>query len=301
MNLNYQDLKNKFEGSVYEDENLSKYNWFNLGGNAELLFKPKNLEELKSFIKYLKDFNVKINIIGAGSNLLIRDGGVKEITIKLGSKFSYLNLIDKNTIEVGAATLDKKIADFALKNSLSGFEFLSCIPGSIGGGVTMNSGCYGYDISKILKSVKFLDRDGEIKEIQSNEIKFFYRGTNLKSEFIIISVQLKGNIKKQIDIKKKQLEFIEKKKNSQPSQIKTCGSTFKNPIDKKAWKLIKETGCHEMTVGKAKISEKHCNFFINEGGAKSSDIEDLINKVKRKVFDKTGINLELEIKIIGQK
>ena len=150
MNLNYQDLKNKFEGSVYEDENLSKYNWFNLGGNAELLFKPKNLEELKSFIKYLKDFNVKINIIGAGSNLLIRDGGVKEITIKLGSKFSYLNLIDKNTIEVGAATLDKKIADFALKNSLSGFEFLSCIPGSIGGGVTMNSGCYGYDISKIL-------------------------------------------------------------------------------------------------------------------------------------------------------
>jgi len=232
---------------------------------------------------------------------LIRDGGVKEITIKLGSKFSYLNLIDKNTIEVGAATLDKKIADFALKNSLSGFEFLSCIPGSIGGGVTMNSGCYGYDISKILKSVKFLDRDGEIKEIQSNEIKFFYRGTNLKSEFIIISVQLKGNIKKQIDIKKKQLEFIEKKKNSQPSQIKTCGSTFKNPIDKKAWKLIKETGCHEMTVGKAKISEKHCNFFINEGGAKSSDIEDLINKVKRKVFDKTGINLELEIKIIGQK
>ena len=301
MNLNYQDLKNRFGDSIHKDEKLSKYNWFNLGGNAELFFKAKSLEELKSFIKYLKKFNIKINIIGAGSNLLIRDGGIKEVTIKLGSKFSYLNLIDENTIEVGAATLDRKIADFALQNSLSGLEFLSCIPGTIGGGVIMNSGCYGYDISKIVKSVKFIDKDGEIKEMPSSEIKFFYRGSSFKPELIIVSVQLKGKKNKQTDIEKKQLEFIERKKISQPSQIKTCGSTFKNPTEKKAWKLIKDTGCHIMTVGKAKISEKHCNFFVNEGGAKSSEIEELINKVKKKVFEKTGIDLELEIKIIGQK
>mgnify|MGYP001198866136 FL=1 len=301
MNLNYQDLKNRFGESIHKDEKLSKYNWFNLGGNAELFFKAKSLEELKSFIKYLKKFNIKINIIGAGSNLLIRDGGIKEVTIKLGSKFSYLNLIDENTIEVGAATLDRKIADFALQNSLSGLEFLSCIPGTIGGGVIMNSGCYGYDISKIVKSVKFIDKDGEIKEMPSSEIKFFYRGSSFNPELIIVSVQLIGKKNKQTDIEKKQLEFIERKKISQPSQIKTCGSTFKNPTEKKAWKLIKDTGCHIMTVGKAKISEKHCNFFINEGGAKSSEIEELINKVKKKVFEKTGIDLELEIKIIGQK
>ena len=301
MNLNYQDLKNRFGDSIHKDEKLSKYNWFNLGGNAELFFKAKSLEELKSFIKYLNKFNIKINIIGAGSNLLIRDGGIKEVTIKLGSKFSYLNLIDENTIEVGAATLDRKIADFALQNSLSGLEFLSCIPGTIGGGVIMNSGCYGYDISKIVKSVKFIDKDGEIKEMPSSEIKFFYRGSSFKPELIIVSVQLKGKKNKQTDIEKKQLEFIERKKISQPSQIKTCGSTFKNPTEKKAWKLIKDTGCHIMTVGKAKISEKHCNFFVNEGGAKSSEIEELINKVKKKVFEKTGIDLELEIKIIGQK
>ena len=166
----------------------------------------------------------------------------------------------------------------------------------------MNSGCYGNDISKVLVSINGIDPDNfEEKEIQSKDIKFFYRGTNISKKFIIISAKLKGKADAEENIEEKQKKFIEQKKLSQPSQIKTCGSTFKNIInEKKAWQLIKETGCDKFRVGDAVISEKHCNFFVNIGKAKSSDIEKLINKVKKTVFEKTGVNLELEIKIIGE-
>ena len=166
----------------------------------------------------------------------------------------------------------------------------------------MNSGCYGNDISKVLVSIKAIDiKTCEEKEINSDEIKFLYRGTNLPNDLIITSVTLKGEIKNKDIIEKKQFSFIEKKKISQPSQIKTCGSTFKNlSSEKKAWQLIKETGSDKFKEGDATISRKHCNFFVNNGNAKSSDIEKLINKVKQRVIDKTGVNLELEIKIVGE-
>ncbi len=298
-----QELIKKFSENLSTQTNLSNYSWFNLGGPAELLFKPKNTNQLIEFLQFIKGENLAITVLGAGSNTLIRDHGIKGAVIKLGSHFSDIKLISPDTIEVGSATLDRKISNFAKDNGVGNLEFLSCIPGSIGGGVIMNSGCYGDDISKILISIKAIDiHDCKEKEISRDEISFYYRGTNLPSNLIITSVKLKGKITEKNVIEKKQLKMIEKKKLTQPSQIKTCGSTFKNfGTEKKAWQLIKETGCDKFFEGDAIISKKHCNFFVNNGKAKSSDIEKLINKVKQTINDKTGINLELEIKIIGEK
>ncbi len=301
MTLN-QNLLKRFSNSMYNNINLSNYSWFNLGGPAEYLFKPKNKDQLIDFLKLNKKNKLKITIIGAGSNTLIRDKGIKGVVIKLGSGFSQIELEEEDTIKAGAGALDRKIANFAKENALGNLEFLSCIPGSIGGAVIMNSGCYGNDISKILESIKVIDINKcEEKEIKNNEIKFFYRGTNLPKEFIITSVKLKGKQNTKEIIEKKQKKLIEKKKFSQPSQIKTCGSTFKNlSEEKKAWQVIKETGCDNFKVGDAEISKKHSNFFVNKGNAKSADIEKLINKVKKRVNEKIGVNLELEIKIIGE-
>ncbi len=300
MSLN-QDLLDNFRNSISSNIRLSNYSWFNLGGPAEYLFKPKNKDEIINFLRENKKTKLKITILGAGSNTLIRDNGVKGVVIKLGKSFSEIKQLSEDTIEVGAATLDKKISNFAKENGIGNLEYLSCIPGSIGGSVMMNSGCYGYDISKNLISVSVIDLNlCKEREIMRKEINFFYRGTNLPNEIIITSVKLKGIVDDKQNIEKKQNMFVNEKKLSQPSQIKTCGSTFKNSSNgKKAWQIIKETGCDELSVGDAVISKKHCNFFVNKGKAKSSDIEKLINKVKKKVNEKLGVNLELEIKIIG--
>ena len=299
MSIEIEEIKVKLGKQILLDEKLSNYSWFNLGGPADLLFKPDSIEDILFFLEKLKP--QKFTVLGAGSNTLIRDGGVKGITIKLSSAFSYINLESENIIDIGAATPDKKVADFAMNNSLTGLEFLACIPGSIGGAVRMNTGCYGDDISKILHSIKAIDNQGHIKEIIAKDIKFSYRTTNLRENLIITSVKLKGKTCFKKKIEEKQKKMIERKKNSQPSQIKTCGSTFKNPKNKKAWKLIKESKCESFKVGHAKISEKHCNFFINNGKATSEELERLISRVKETVQKKTKVNLELEIKIIGHK
>ena len=301
MSLNTELLKKKFGKNLIIKESLSKYSWFNLGGPADIFFRPENKDQLIKFLKEIRKNNYKIHILGAGSNTLIRDCGVKGVVIKLGSKFSNIKLLEKDTIEVGAAMLDRKVSDFAQNNDISSMEFLSCIPGSIGGAITMNSGCYGSDISEILLSIKIMDEQGNEKEIKHDEIKFYYRGSNLPKNYIILSAILKGTISSKPLIAKKQKELIQRKKESQPSQIKTAGSTFKNNNEKKAWMLIKESGCDKLSVGDARISEKHCNFFVNNGKAKASDIETLINAVKKEVQTKTGISLELEIKIIGNE
>ncbi len=296
------NFSKKFGENLTQNIKLANYSWFNLGGNAKYFFKPKDKSQLLEFLKEVKKNNIKTVFLGAGSNILFRDKGFKGAVIKLGKNFSYLKLIDKNILEVGAATLDRKVADFAKENCLSNFEFLSCIPGSIGGAITMNSGCYNNDISKILISIKAIDTNKfrEI-EIKKEDIDFIYRGNNLSNDLIIISAKFKGKLDKKEDIAKRQSNYIDRKKLSQPSQIKTCGSTFKNiSEEKKAWMLIKEAGCEKFEEGEAIISEKHCNFFVNKGKAKSSDIENLIQKVKKRVYEKTKINLELEIKIIGE-
>ena len=292
----------KFGDNFTKNVNLSSFSWFNLGGNAEYFYKAKDKDQLIEFLRETKKEKIKTTILGAGSNTLFRDKGVKGVVIKLGKFFSFTKIVDKDILEVGAATLDRKVANFAKDNNLKNLEFLSCIPGSIGGAIVMNSGCYENDISKVLLSVRAININ-EISEIEikRDDIKFLYRGTNLPDDIIIISAKFKCSVGKKEEIEKKQLNFIERKKLSQPSQIKTCGSTFKNiNEDKKAWMLIKESGCDQFKEGDAIISQKHCNFFVNNGNAKSSDIENLIKKVQKKVYEKTGVNLELEIKIVGE-
>ena len=186
MSLNLE-LTKKFGKAISNNTKLSNYSWFNLGGPAEYFFKPENKNQLIEFLKESKKQNLKITILGAGSNTLIRDSGIKGAVIKLGPSFSKINLISKDIIEVGAGILDRKISNFAKENSIGNLEFLSCIPGTIGGAVIMNSGCYGNDISKVLVSINVVDINEFVeKEIKSDEIKFFYRGTNLSDQLIII-------------------------------------------------------------------------------------------------------------------
>jgi len=295
-----EEIKKKISGEILIDESLSNYSWFNLGGPAKIVFKPKNLNELSIFLKQIKGIE-KIKVLGIGSNTLVRDGGFDGIIIKLGKSFSRISLFNDNTLIAGASALDKKVSNFALEKALSGFEFLSCIPGSIGGGIRMNSGCYEEDFSKILISVQAMDLNGQMKVIYLPDIKFGYRECSLDNNLIFISATFRGKIDKKKNIKEKMNKLIIKKNKDQPSKVKTCGSTFKNPKNEKAWKLIKVSGCAGMKIGDARISEKHCNFFINNGKAKSEDLENLIHEVKKKVLEKTGINLQLEIQIIGNK
>jgi len=295
-----KEIKKKISGKILFNENLSKYSWFNLGGDAKVVFKPKNLNELSIFLKNISGFN-KIKVLGAGSNTLIRDGGFDGIIVKLGKSFSNLSLFDDSTLIAGSAALDKTVSNYALENSISGFEFLSCIPGTIGGGIRMNTGCYGEDISQILISVQVMELNGTIRIIYSPDIKFFYRGNNLDNNLIFISATFRGKKDSKKNITKKIQTLVKQKKKDQPSQVKTCGSTFKNPKNYKAWKLIKDSGCSGMKVGDAHISQKHCNFLVNRKNAKSEDLEKLIYLVKKKVLQETGKNLELELQIIGEK
>ena len=293
-------IKKKIKGKITFNENLSKFSWFNIGGPAKIVYRPANIKELSFFLKEAK-IKDGIKVLGLGSNTLIRDGGYNGIIIKLGKPFSHINMFSDNILVSGVSALDKQVSNFALDKSLSGFEFLLCIPGTIGGAIRMNSGCYGHDISKILLSVQAMDLNGNIKVIPSSKIKFHYRGSDLDNDLIFISATLKGSIINKNEIEKKMKIFSDKKQKSQPLNIKTCGSTFKNSENKKAWELIKESGCNGMKVGDAQISEKHCNFFVNKGSANSKDLEKLISKVKKNVFNQTGINLELELQIIGGK
>jgi UDP-N-acetylmuramate dehydrogenase len=295
-----KEIEKQISGKILFNESLSKYSWFNIGGPAKVIFKPKSLNELSTFLKKIREFN-NIKVLGAGSNTLIRDGGFNGVVIKFGKSFAHLSLLNENTLIAGAAALDRNVSSFALENSLTGFEFLSCIPGTIGGGIRMNSGCYDEDISKILISVQVMDLDGRIRVVYSSDIKFSYRNCSLEDNLIFISATFKGKKENKINIQKKMKILIERKKNDQPSKIKTCGSTFKNPINAKAWKLIKDSGCAGMNFGNAYISEKHCNFFVNKGNANSKDLENLIKNVRSEVLKKTGVDLELEIKIIGEK
>ena len=299
MNLKKDELIKKFGKNIFFQEDLSKYSWFNLGGPANILFKPKSIEQLKNFLSYINN-SLEITCLGAGSNTLIRDGGFGGVVIKLSPKFSYIKKIEENVLEVGAATLDKNLSRYAAENSIINFEFLSCIPGSVGGTIRMNSGCYGNEISDILISVLAMDLKGNLTELKRDKIKFVYRGNDLPEDLIFLSARFHAKNGDVNLINEKIKRYSEEKKDSQPSQIKTCGSTFKNTKDKKAWELIKDSNCNLLSFGKAKISEKHCNFFVNEGGASSEDIERLIKAVRQKVFDKHKINLDLELKIIGE-
>ena len=288
------------EGKISYKYNLKNINWFNIGGVVEVFFKPKNLNDLVNLRKNIKK-EKKLHIIGAGSNLLISDKGINGIAIKLGSNFSNISKIDDTTLIAGASTIDRKLSEYAMENEISGFEFLSCIPGTIGGGIKMNSGCFENEFKDIIISVQALDENGKILSIPKEKIKFSYRKTSLDSNLIFLSATFKGQKGKKNKIKEKIISFKEKKNKSQPSKIKTGGSTFKNPIDqtqKKVWELIDNSVDKNIKFGDAIISEKHSNFFINKKNASFEDMNNLINFVKYNVKKKTGINLDLEIQIL---
>ena len=285
------------------DFDLKKSNWFNIGGKTKVYFKPDSLTNL---VLFLKTFGIrkKIFILGAGSNTLINDTIFNGIVVKLGKNFSNISLLPNGIIVAGSACSDKKLSEFARDNEIGGLEFLSCIPGTVGGGLRMNAGCFDKEFKDILVSVQAIDKLGRVITIPANKILFKYRNNDLSEDLIFLSASFKGERKVRDQIEEKMKKLKEIKSNAQPTKIKTSGSTFKNPItqtNKKVWELIKESVPLDTRFGDAHISEKHCNFFVNKGNASSNDIENLINKVKKKVLEKTGISLDLEVKIIGKK
>ena len=294
----------KFSSSVtskfYFDYDLKKSNWFNIGGKTKVYFKPESLSDL---ILFLKKFGKKekIYILGAGSNTLISDNTFEGIVIKLGKNFSNISLLPNNIIVAGSGCTDKKLSDFASNNGIAGLEFLACIPGTVGGGLRMNAGCFKKEFKDILISIQAIDRQGQVLTIPVNKVLFEYRKNNLPEDLIFLSASFKGEKKDQNLIKKEVIKLKNKKESSQPTKIKTSGSTFKNPINqtkKKVWELIKESVPLTTSFGDACISQKHCNFFVNKNNATYNDMNKLIEFVEENVEKKTGIKLEKEIKIL---
>ena len=242
----------------------------------------------------------KVFVLGAGSNVLFKDSIYEGVIIKLGSNFSSISKLDNDKIIAGSSCYQKKVSEFAMENDITGFEFMYCIPGTIGGGIKMNSGCFGSEFKDKLISLQCIDLTGNIKILTSNEIKFSYRSIELEDNLIYLSATFKGTLSESKKIKFL-MENLSKEKNiSQPSKIKTGGSTFKNPIDqtdKKVWQLIKMSVPADISFGDACISEKHSNFFVNKNNATFDEMNSLISYVK-KVKDKTGFEINLEIKII---
>ena len=301
MKLNdLEKLKFSDNSRLSFDHDLTRLNWFNIGGKSKIYLFANSLKDLSLFLKTYQKRG-KIFILGAGSNTLFDNKTYDGVVIKLGKNFNNISKLNENLIISGSSCSDKKVSDFAMENGIEGFEFLSCIPGSIGGGIRMNAGCYGKEFKDIIVSVQAIDFDGNVLTISSSNISFKYRSTNLPKDLIFLSGTFKGNLSKKEKIKSKIEELKNKKELSQPLRVKTSGSTFKNPIDqsnKKVWELIKESvdinEANKM-FGDAKLSEKHCNFLINQGKASSKDMKNLINFIKENVYKNTGVNLELEI------
>ena len=301
--MEIKQLKNilgEFGDNVKFEYDLKKKNWFNIGGKSKVYYKADNLKQLISFLKILNK-KEKIFILGAGSNTLITDGLFDGVVIKLSKNFNNITLLGEDIIIAGSAVLDKSLSDFAMNNNLSGFEFLSCIPGTIGGGIKMNAGCFGKEFKDILLSVQSIDKIGNIITIPSKDINFEYRKNNLSDDLIFLSASFRGKKGIALEINDKISELKSKKEKNQPTKIKTSGSTFKNPTsqtDKKVWELIKDSVPLDKSFGDACISEKHCNFFVNKGQASFKDMKNLIDFVAKNVLEKTGISLEKEIKIL---
>jgi UDP-N-acetylmuramate dehydrogenase len=299
MRNTFQNHLPEIKGSYKENAPLSHYTWFKVGGKAEILYKPYDLEDLCVFLKEI-DKSVPLSLIGAGSNIIIRDGGIDGVVIRLGRNFNDINILPNNLIEVGASMLNMNLSSFCLDNEIGGLEFLSGIPGSIGGGIAMNAGAYGKEFKDIVESITSIDRNGNIHILKNEEIKFSYRRNGLSNDLIFISAKLhyyndnKLNIKKHID------EINLSRRSTQPILERTGGSTFANPENNSAWKLIDNVGLRGYHHGYAKFSEKHCNFLINTGNATAKDLEDLGELARKKVLEKFDINLHWEIKRLGK-
>ena len=301
-NINKKIQNSLLNGKLLFNFNLASQTWLKTGGNADIFFIPEDIKDLKKFLKSIKN-NLSFYILGAGSNTLFRDFGFDGAVIKLSKKFDYIKFINTQEFKVGAATNCIRLARFLAKNFATGLEFFSGIPGSIGGAIKMNAGAYGNETSEFLTKIKILDRkDGKIKEILSKDFKMNYRETSFPDEYIFLEGTFKyfKNNSASENLKKIN-KLVLQRQLTQPIQEKTSGSTFKNPMHKKAWELIQESGCQNYKLGKAHLSSIHSNFIINKGGATSNEIEKLGEKIIYKVHQKFGIKLAWEIKIIGRK
>ena len=300
--MQLEDLKNlnSTEGKIYFEYDLKKLNWFNIGGKAKIFFKAETLKGLAEFLKIYKKRG-KIFVLGAGSNVLITDEIFNGAVIKLGKNFQNLSILNGNMIIAGCGITQKKLSEFSRENNIAGMEFLSCIPGSVGGGIRMNSGCFDREFKDVLTSVQCIDFEGTVKMIDKNKVNFEYRGSDLSKDLIFLSGTFTGQKGEGNKIQNKMIELKEKKENAQPTKVKTGGSTFKNPKDqtsKKVWELIKESVPKSLTFGDATISDKHSNFFINKKDASFHDMKKLIITVKDIVQKKTGVTINPEIVIV---
>ena len=290
---------NQFNKSVSLNQNLAKYTWFNVGGNAEILFIPDDIKELFDFLKSKSGKN-DIFIIGAGSNILIRDKGISGITL-ITKNLKKISIDNLGIITAEAGAIDADVARFARDHERTGLEFLLGIPGTIGGGIRMNSGAFGSEFKDVLIDVKAINNLGEIKTFTHKDLQMGYRKIELGREWIFYEARFKTLKDTKENISTKMKNIIRLRKEAQPIAVKTGGSTFKNPPNNKAWKLIDEAGCRGLKNGDAMISQKHCNFIINLKKSSSQQIEELAKIVQEKVFKKSGIQLDWEIQRVGIK
>ena len=289
-------IQSKIKSNIFLDYDMRKSTWFRAGGNALGYVIVNNISDLKTIISYSDQ--IKYYIVGVGSNLMVRDGGFDGLIIKLGKNFNKIK-INKDTLSVGAGVLDVNLAKFAQKNSIKDFEFFSGIPGTIGGAIKMNAGCYGSQTADNLKRILVINKSGKIEYLRKDELELQYRSSNLTDELIVLKADFICKYSPVSEIIEKKNYIKLKRESSQPIKEKTSGSTFKNPSGKYAAALIERAGCKGMKNGDASVSTIHSNFIINNGEATALDIENLGKQIIKQVQEKFGIRLEWEIKIIG--
>lgn len=287
------------QGKVLIDEPMKKHTSFKIGGPVDILVVPGNLDEILQAVKVCKSHDVDFRIIGNGSNLLVKDKGIRGIAIKIADNFKNIGVVeDKMTVQAGA--LLSTISKYALKNSLAGFEFAGGIPGTIGGAVTMNAGAYGGEMKHVVESVKCVDREGEIINLSNQEMNFGYRQSKVEENLTVLEVELKLEKSNYDDIKSKMDELNKKRTTKQPLSLPSGGSTFKRPEGYYAAKLIEDAGLKGHKCGGAQVSEKHAGFVVNVAEATAEDVLNLISLVQSTVLEKFSIELETEVKIIGE-
>ena len=279
---------------------IGKKTWFGTGGKAKILLVINNLKSLQFILKILPKSH-PIFLIGAGSNVIVRDGGINGVTIKLGKEFKKINYTkEKKIINIGSATRDLDISKFCYENSIGNFEFLRGIPGTLGGNIVMNAGCFGSSISDKLISCTIINRNGHIKKLPKESLKFDYRFSSIPKDSIVIEAEFKAITKNKTIIKQKLKKINNERMSNQPVNLRTGGSTFKNTPDKSAWKLIDKINFRGKIIGGAKVSDLHTNFLINNGNANSLDLELLGEEIRTRVKKKYNINLDWELKRVGQ-
>jgi UDP-N-acetylmuramate dehydrogenase len=298
----FKDCLPRVRGRLDLDAPMAKYSWFKTGGLADVLFQPVDSDDLAEFLAY-KPKDVPVTVIGAASNIIIRDGGIEGVVIRAGAGFTEINL-DDDFVSVGSAAHDLTVARKARDGQLAGLEFLSGIPGTIGGGLRMNAGAYGKEFKDIFVHADALDSAGTLHRLEASDMGFGYRRCRVPKDWIFIAARLHGVFENQDVIKLRMERIHKKRKATQPTHIATGGSTFRNLESangrQSAWELIEKAGCRSLTCGNAKVSELHCNFLINNGGATSSDLENLGEEIRRRVFEDSGVSLKWEIRRIGR-